>query len=75
MICRPSGPSPTFGYNSSKTGFVVLDLFGASGLRDALQAAKLACSGVITPMHVQENGANKNNITLALTYLIQSKRD
>ena len=59
----------------SKTGFVVLDLFGASGLRDALQAAKLACSGVITPMHVQENDANKNNITLALTYLIQSKRD
>ena len=59
----------------SKTGFVVLDLFGASGLRDALQAAKLACSGVITPMHVQENDANKNNITLASTYLIQSKRD
>ena len=59
----------------SKTGFIVLDLFGASGLRDALQAAKLACSGVITPMHVQENDANKNNITLASTYLIQSKRD
>ena len=57
----------------SKTGFIVLDLFGASGLRDALQAAKLACSGVITPMHVQENDENKNNITLASTYLIQSK--
>ena len=57
----------------SKTGFIVLDLFGASGLRDALQAAKLACSGVITPMHVQENDTNKNNITLASTYLIQSK--